>query len=86
MSVDLKRLFDKMESIDPHKRPACLDVLEEVRRIKSDLPPNVLSGPLPKVAPIAEPQIQEPTTQPQTTPPTPISQEVVGEVVANAIL
>ena len=74
-----------MESIDPQKRPNCLDVLEEVLRIKSNLPPDVLLGPLPMVASAVESQIKEPTTRPQTTPLTHISQEVVGEVVANAL-
>ena len=85
MSIDLKRLFDKMESIDPQNRPTCLDVLQEVRRIKSDLPPNVLSGPLPNVVPTVEPQIIEPTTGPQTKPLMPSSQDVAGEVVTNVI-
>ena len=74
-----------MESIDPQKRPTCLDVLEEVRRIQSNLPPNVLSGPLPQVAPAVEPQTKGPMARPQTTPLAPITQEVVGEVITNAI-
>ena len=57
----------------------------EVRRIKSNLPPNVLSGPPPEVASAVEAQIEELTTRPLTTPLTPSSQEVVGEVVANTI-
>ena len=73
-----------MESIDPQKRPTCLDALKEVHRIKSNLPPNVLSGPLPKVVPTVESQIIEPTTQPQTAPLTPSFQEVAG-VVAGTI-
>ena len=85
MSIDLKRLFDKMESIDPQKRPTCLDALQEVRRIKSDLPLNVLSGPLPKVAPTVESQIIEPTTRPQTKPLMPNSQDLAGQVITNAI-
>ena len=82
VSIDLKRLFDKMESIEPQKRPSCL---EEVRRIQSDLPPNVLSGPLPEVAPTGESQIIEPTTRSQTTLLIPSSQDVAGEVVANTV-
>ena len=67
-----------MESIDPQERPTCLDVLKEVHRIKSDLPPHVLSGPLPEVAPTVQSQTIEPTKQPQTTLLTPSSQEVAG--------